>query len=95
MWRSRKGELLAHFNMSDPVNPVRMRDLHERAEDNVYRAMTPAERIGMMWQLALDAWAFAGIDVPTISRDRWIVNKRASGRPEDLADVSRLTEQEP
>ncbi len=35
-----------------------------------------------------------GIDVPTISRRTLMVNKRASGRPQDLADVSRLTEQE-
>ncbi len=48
----------------------------------------------MMWQLALDAWAFAGIDVPTISRENLIVNKRATGRPQDLADVARLTKQD-
>jgi hypothetical protein len=35
-----------------------------------------------------------GIDVPTISRKSLIANKRASGRPQDLADVSRLTNQE-
>ena len=32
-----------------------------------------------------------GIDVPTISRENLIANKRASGRPQDLADVARLT----
>jgi hypothetical protein len=32
-----------------------------------------------------------GIEVPTISRENLIANKRASGRPQDLADVARLT----
>jgi len=32
-----------------------------------------------------------GIDVPTISRENLIANKRATGRPQDLADVARLT----
>lgn len=46
--------------MSDPANPIRIRDLHDRADDNDFEGMTPAERVGMMWQLALDAWAFRG-----------------------------------
>jgi predicted nucleotidyltransferase len=32
-----------------------------------------------------------GIDVPVISREDLIANKRASGRAQDLADVERLT----
>ncbi len=32
-----------------------------------------------------------GIDVPVISREDLIANKRASGRTQDLADVERLT----
>jgi hypothetical protein len=48
-----------YFSMSDPA-PVRIRGLHERTEDNDFEVMTPAERVGMMWQLALDAWAFQG-----------------------------------
>lgn len=32
-----------------------------------------------------------GIEVPTISRENLIANKRATGRPQDLADVARLT----
>ena len=43
--------------MFDPA-PVRIRGLHERTEDKDFEVMTPAERVGMMWQLALDAWAF-------------------------------------
>lgn len=32
-----------------------------------------------------------GVEVPVISRDDLITNKRASGRTQDLADVERLT----
>ena len=31
-----------------------------------------------------------GLDVPVISREDLIANKRASGRPQDLADIERL-----
>lgn len=48
-----------YFSMSDPA-PVRVRGLHERTEDNNFEGMTPADRIGMMWQLALDVWADRG-----------------------------------
>ncbi len=33
-----------------------------------------------------------GLDIPTISRVHLIGNKRAVGRPQDLADVARLSE---
>lgn len=42
------------------------------------------------------AWAdrvsahFAGLPAPVLSRAHLIVNKRAAGRPQDLADVARL-----
>jgi hypothetical protein len=43
-----------------------------------------------------DAWAdrmeadLGGIRVPVLSREHLIRNKRASGRPQDLADLARL-----
>jgi hypothetical protein len=36
-----------------------------------------------------------GRHVPIIGRDDLIANKRASGRPQDIADVARLSNQEP
>jgi hypothetical protein len=35
-----------------------------------------------------------GMSVPFIGREDLIANKRASGRPQDLADLARLTAME-
>lgn len=40
--------------------PVRKTTLQEQDELSGLEGTTSAERIGMMWQLALDAWAFTG-----------------------------------
>jgi hypothetical protein len=37
---------------------VRKTNLREADHRDDLKDRTPAERIGMMWQLALDAWAF-------------------------------------
>lgn len=48
-----------------------------------------------------DAWprrvivAIDDLEVPFIGREDLLTNKRAAGRPQDVADVARLTEQEP
>jgi hypothetical protein len=39
--------------------PVRKTTLREQDVDDLENT-TPAERLGMMWQLTLDAWAFTG-----------------------------------
>jgi hypothetical protein len=44
-------------------NQLRRHHLHDAEAGHHHEdvaALTPAERIGMMWQLALDAWAFKG-----------------------------------
>jgi len=40
--------------------PVRVTRLRDQGTERDLEGTTPAERIGMMWQLALDAWAFMG-----------------------------------
>jgi hypothetical protein len=35
-------------------------DEEQRAEHDYWRALAPADRLAMMWQLALDAWSFTG-----------------------------------
>jgi hypothetical protein len=58
----------------------------------------------MMWQLTLDAWAFKGArlaesglprNVVRVVRRDLIINKKAVGRPQDLADVARLEAEAP
>ncbi len=39
---------------------VRVTRLRDQGKESDLEGTTPAERIGMMWQLALDAWAFMG-----------------------------------
>lgn len=39
--------------------PVRKTTLKEQ-DDHDLEGTTPEERVGMMWQLTLDAWAFTG-----------------------------------
>ena len=46
--------------MADPLKTPRVRRIREGDDDDELRQMTPAERVGLMWQLTLDAWAFRG-----------------------------------
>jgi hypothetical protein len=39
---------------------VRVRSLTDREHGTDLEQTTPGQRLGMMWQLALDAWAFKG-----------------------------------
>src|SRR5215210_1931398 len=48
--------------MAEARRNVRVRKLYEQGEDADFEKTTPSERISMMWQLALDAWAFKGED---------------------------------
>lgn len=42
------------------MHAVRIVSLHAQESDSDLRNTTPSERIGMMWQVAMDAWAFKG-----------------------------------
>ena len=59
---------------------IRIRDLHDRRNDEDYSDMTPAERLGIMWQLALDAYAFQGAEdaKSRLSRDTVHILRRGS-----------------
>jgi hypothetical protein len=37
--------------------------------DDLSRVTTATERLGMMWQLALDAWASSGRAIPSYTRE--------------------------
>jgi hypothetical protein len=46
--------------MTDQDRTIRVRKLTEQRLKADLQAAAPAQRLGMMWQLALDAWAFTG-----------------------------------
>lgn len=56
--------------------------------------LTPIEGVEF-----IDAWEWRvvitldGVDVPFIGRDDLLANKRAAGRPQEIADVERLMSQ--
>jgi hypothetical protein len=39
---------------------LRVVGLHEREQRRDYADVSPAERVSVMWQLAVDAWTFMG-----------------------------------
>ena len=43
-----------------PMRTVRIGALKDQGQEADLDASSPAERLSMMWQLALDAWAFLG-----------------------------------
>ena len=52
----------------------------ERADQQYWRSRTPADRLAMMWQLTLDAWAFAGERVAESRLPRHIVRIHLTAR---------------
>ena len=59
---------------------VRIRHLHDQDDHPEIAAMTPAERIELMWQLAVDAWAFKGEPVGESRLSRHLVRVIRGGR---------------
>ena len=46
--------------MSLETKKVRVSQLEEQDKIDDLRSTTPAQRLEMMWQLTMDAWAFEG-----------------------------------
>jgi hypothetical protein len=75
------------------------------SDDCVVQLGYPPYRIDLLTQISgVDfdaAWSrhievvLSGVVVPFIGRDDLIANKRATGRPQDVADVLRLTGEAP
>lgn len=55
------------------VQKIRVSKLHEQDRDDEIRSTTPAQRLEMMWQLALDAWAFKGEPIAELRLPRHII----------------------
>ena len=85
------GAALSHFSPADLEKP-----------DLVFQFGVAPRRIDLMTSIEgveFDAaWAervsftIDALEVPTISLRHLIINKRATGRPQDIADASRLSE---
>jgi hypothetical protein len=60
--------------------PVRKTTLQAQDHDEDLADTTAAERLGMMWQLALDAWAFKGEPLAESRLPRDIVRIRRRKR---------------
>lgn len=63
-----------------PERTVRVTRREDQGREPDLRQTTPAERIGMMWQLALDAWAFMGDPVREPRLPRHVVRVIRRGR---------------
>jgi hypothetical protein len=48
---------------------VVVRSLDNSTTDDLSDGTDPAQRIGMMWPLAVEAWQLAGLAVPSYTRD--------------------------
>lgn len=58
----------------DRIRPIRIITLHGQDSDSDLYSTTPSERIGMMWQVTLDAWAFKGESIAESGLPRHIVS---------------------
>jgi hypothetical protein len=59
---------------------VRVRRITDQEEKSELYQTTPSERLCMMWQLALDAWAFMGESLAESRLPRHVVRIVQRGR---------------
>ena len=50
--------------------PVVVKEMSRVVEDDLSASTTAEARLAMMWPLAREAWALAGLDLPRYSRDQ-------------------------
>ncbi len=66
--------------MTKQNRTIRIRKLADQGLEPDLWHTTPAERLGMMWQLALDGWAFKGESLAEPRLPRHVVRVRRRGR---------------
>jgi hypothetical protein len=59
--------------MTERVRTIRIQKLSEQGKEPDLKGSTPVQRLEMMWQLALDAWAFKGEPVAEPRLPRHII----------------------
>ena len=69
--------------------PVRRSRLGEEPPDELSASTTVAERLSMMWPLAVEAWTLAGRELPTYTRAETPIRVvRNQSKPEGPGGVS-------
>ena len=63
--------------------PVKVCRLGEEPGDDLSGMTTAAERLAMMWPLAVEAWAVAGRTLPTYGRHELPLSTRRVATPRD------------
>jgi hypothetical protein len=66
--------------MSETDRTIRITKLSDQGRENDLEGTTPAQRLEMMWQLALDAWAMMGEPVVEPRLPRHVVRLVRRGR---------------
>lgn len=66
--------------------PVRVFRLGEEPEDDLRASTTAAERLAMMWPLAVDAWTLSGREIPDYERHEAPIRVIRSGLHEAKGD---------
>src|SRR5215831_12551153 len=59
--------------MQTETKTLRILELEHRDNNDDLKSTTPAQRLAMMWQLTLDAWAFKGEPVAELRLPRHLV----------------------
>lgn len=71
--------------------PVECFQLGAEPEENLRETTTPEQRLGMMWELAVQAWTLSGQPMPSYDRrDAPGLVRRATDRAKDLADIELI-----
>jgi hypothetical protein len=68
------GRKIVMNKRKERTRTVRIVSLHGQDNDSDLRNTAPSERLGMMWQVALDAWAFKGEPLAESGLPRHIVS---------------------
>ena len=69
--------------------PVAVHSLHEEADDDLSSVTDAAQRIRMMWPLAVEAWQLAGRPLPDYSRAKTPCRVFRAGEPRPDDDDTR------
>jgi hypothetical protein len=66
--------------------PVRVFRLGEEPRDDLSGSTTAEQRLAMVWPLTLEAWALAGLPIPTYARHETPISSRFVDPTGDSSD---------